>query len=112
MNATLSMLPRFGPMALRGGAVLVGIVLSSVASAVTIGARFGPGPRDGLMTGLSERFKCSIRFARASIEITVLIAGAVLGGTIGVATLLYALAIGPLVHLFMPVFATSPRAPA
>jgi uncharacterized membrane protein YczE len=68
-----------------------------------IGARLGPGPRDGLMTGLAARGR-SLRAVRTTIELTVLAAGAVLGGTVGVGTLVYALAIGPLAHVFVPAF--------
>jgi uncharacterized membrane protein YczE len=80
-----------------------GVVLNGVATGMYIGARFGPGPRDGLMTGLAERGH-SIRVVRTGIEISVLIAGALLGGTIGIGTLVYAVSIGPLAHVFVPAF--------
>lgn len=83
------------------GAILVG----GFATGCYIGAGFGPGPRDGLMTGLAKRGH-SIRLARTVIEVTVLALGWAMGGTIGVGTLLYALAIGPLTHVFLPLLTT------
>ncbi len=68
-----------------------------------IGARFGPGPRDGLMTGIAARGH-SVRVVRTGIEVTVLVAGVILGGTFGVGTVLYALGIGPIVHRTLPFF--------
>jgi uncharacterized membrane protein YczE len=88
--------------------LLSGVLLNGVATGLYIGARFGPGPRDGLMTGLAAR-GMSLRVVRTGIELTVLAAGIALGGTWGVGTLVYALAIGPLAHVFVPAFTTSPR---
>ena len=88
-----------------------GIVLNGVASAAYIGARLGPGPRDGLMTGLAARTGWSIRLVRTGIELTVLAVGWLLGGTVGIGTVAYALAIGPLTQAFLPWFAISPRGP-
>jgi uncharacterized membrane protein YczE len=85
-----------------------GIVLNGVATGMYIGARLGPGPRDGLMTGLAARGH-SIRAVRTGIEVTVLLAGWALGGTVGVGTVLYALAIGPLVHITLPRFELAER---
>jgi uncharacterized membrane protein YczE len=85
--------------ALLGG----GVLLNGVATGLYIGARLGPGPRDGLMTGLAARGH-SLRAVRTAIELTVLAAGAALGGTVGVGTLVYALAIEPLAHVFVPAF--------
>lgn len=79
-----------------------GVVLNAVATAAYIGARLGPGPRDGLMTGLVRRSGRSVRLVRTGIEATVLAAGWLLGGTVGVGTVLYAVSIGPLVHLLLP----------
>ncbi len=87
-----------------------GVVLNGIATGMYIGARFGPGPRDGLMTGLAAR-GMSLRAVRTGIELTVLVAGALLGGTVGIGTLVYALAIGPLAHVFVPAFMV-PAAPA
>jgi uncharacterized membrane protein YczE len=80
-----------------------GVILNGIATGLYIGARFGPGPRDGLMTGLAAR-GLSLRAVRTGIELTVLLAGAALGGTVGIGTILYALAIGPLAHVFVPLF--------
>lgn len=100
----LAFIPAFS---LLGGqiAMLVGaVVLNGIATACYIGARFGPGPRDGLMTGLARRTGWSVRLARTLIEVTVLGVGWLLGGSVGVGTVVYALAIGPLVHLLLPKF--------
>lgn len=86
-----------------------GVVLNGVASAAYIGARLGPGPRDGLMTGLSGRTGWSIRIVRTAIEVTVLLTGWLLGGTVGIGTVLYAIAIGPLVQAFLPLLAWRER---
>jgi uncharacterized membrane protein YczE len=87
----------------RIGLLVAGVVLNGVATGMYIGARFGPGPRDGLMTGLAARGH-SIRVVRTGIEISVLIAGVLLGGTVGIGTLVYAVSIGPLAHIFVPAF--------
>ncbi len=97
-------------MAARIALLLSGVVLNGVATGLYIGARFGPGPRDGLMTGLAAR-GMSLRAVRTGIEVAVLIVGAVLGGTVGVGTVVYAMAIGPLAHVFVPLF-TVPDQPA
>jgi uncharacterized membrane protein YczE len=89
-----------GQFALLGGA----IVLNGIASACYIGARFGPGARDGLMTGLARRTGWSVRLSRTLIEVCVLAIGWLLGGSVGVGTVVYALAIGPLVHVLLPRF--------
>lgn len=89
-----------GQIALLVGAVL----LNGLASALYIGARLGPGARDGLMTGLAARTGWTVRGARTGIEVVVLGAGWLLGGSVGVGTVLYALAIGPLVQLLLPRF--------
>jgi uncharacterized membrane protein YczE len=93
----------------RGCLLAAGIVLNGVATGLYIGARFGPGPRDGLMTGLAARGH-SIRVVRTGIEFTVLALGALLGGTVGIGTVAYALAIGPLAHVFVPLFSLPERA--
>ena len=106
----LFLIPEFshlgGQIALLVGAVL----LNGIASACYIGARLGPGPRDGLMTGLARRTGWSVRLSRTGIEVAVLAAGWLLGGSIGVGTVVYALAIGPLVQLLLPKF-TVPELP-
>ena len=88
----------------RVACLLCGVLLNGVATGAYIGAGLGPGPRDGLMTGLAARGH-SIRVVRTGIELTVLATGWLLGGTVGVGTVLYALAIGPLAHVFVPLFA-------
>jgi uncharacterized membrane protein YczE len=80
-----------------------GILLNAVATAVYVGTRLGPGPRDGLMTGLNARTGWSVRVVRTGIEVTVLAVGWALGGTFGVGTVLYALAIGPLTQALLPL---------
>ncbi|WP_246339137.1 membrane protein YczE [Streptomyces lunaelactis] len=94
----------------RAGLLVGGILLNGLSIAVYVGARFGPGPRDGLMTGLSAATGRSIRLIRTLIEITVLAVGGLLGGTAGVGTVLYALTVGPLTQFFMPWFAYSSTA--
>jgi uncharacterized membrane protein YczE len=94
-------------LAARWTLLLSGVLLNGIATGLYIGARFGPGPRDGLMTGLAAR-GMSLRAVRTGIELAVLAAGFALGGTVGIGTLVYALAIGPLAHVFVPAFTTSP----
>jgi uncharacterized membrane protein YczE len=89
------------PLAARIALLAGGVVLNGVATGAYIGAGLGPGPRDGLMTGLAARGR-SLRLVRTAIEITVLATGWALGGTVGVGTVLYAVAIGPLAHHFIP----------
>jgi uncharacterized membrane protein YczE len=91
-------------MSVRIACLVAGVFLNGVATGAYIGAGLGPGPRDGLMTGLAARGH-SIRVVRTGIELTVLATGWLLGGTVGVGTVLYALAIGPLAHVFVPLFA-------
>lgn len=87
-----------------------GVVLVAVASGLYIGARFGPGPRDGLMTGMNARLGWPIWACRLSVEGSVLVLGWLLGGTVGIGTVIFALGIGPLVHLALPLLATRERA--
>ncbi len=88
-----------------------GVLLNALATGLYIGARFGPGPRDGLMTGLAARGH-SIRVVRTGIEVTVLTAGALLGGTVGIGTVVYALSIGPLAHVLVPALMVPETTPA
>lgn len=101
-DASIWLVPAPDPMAARIAFMVGGVVLNAVATAAYIGARLGPGPRDGLMTGLVRRTGRSVRLVRTSIEATVLASGWLLGGTVGVGTVAYALAIGPLVHALLP----------
>lgn len=105
MDGTLAALPEAHTLAVRLPLLLVGILLNGVATGLYISARFGPGPRDGLMTGLHQRTGRSIRLMRTAVEVAVVGTGFALGGTIGVGTLLYAVSIGPLAQFFLRVFA-------
>jgi uncharacterized membrane protein YczE len=87
--------------------LLGGIFLNGVAGGAYIGAGLGPGPRDGLMTGLVKRTGKSVRLIRTGLEVVVVAAGWMLGGTLGLGTLLYALAIGSIVHRMLPIFTVS-----
>ncbi|MFI5782785.1 YitT family protein [Nocardia sp. NPDC051570] len=101
----LSVIPQGLPFVGRVGLLIGGIVLNGLSIAVYVGARFGPGPRDGMMTGASGRTGKSIRFIRTLIEITVLLIGWLLGGCVGVGTVLYAVGVGPVTQFFLPYFA-------
>jgi uncharacterized membrane protein YczE len=112
VDGALALLPTVQPLWLRISFMVGGIVLNGIATGLYIGARLGPGPRDGLMTGLAARGH-SIRVVRTAIEVSVLVAGFLLGGTVGIGTLLYAVSIGPLAHVFIPYFTVpQPAAPA
>jgi uncharacterized membrane protein YczE len=100
-DAALSILPHPHALVLRFAFLAIGILTNGVATGLYIGAGLGPGPRDGLMTGLAAR-GYSIRVARTAIEVPVLAVGWLLGGSLGVGTVLYALSIGPLAHFFIP----------
>jgi len=85
-------------------AMMVGaVVLNAFSTVLYVGAGLGPGPRDGLMTGLVVRTGLSVRLVRTSIEATVLAIGWLLGGTVGVGTVIYAFGIGPLVQFFVRI---------
>jgi len=101
VNGALDVLPAPGSLAWRVVWLAAGIGLNGLATACYIGAGLGPGPRDGLMTGIAARGH-SLRAVRTVIELSVLAAGSALGGTIGVGTLAYALSIGPLTHALLP----------
>lgn len=102
VDVGLAVLPAPDHLAAKIGLLLGGIVLNGLAGAVYIGSQLGPGPRDGLMTGLAARTGGSIRVIRTALELSVLAIGFLLGGTVGLGTVLYAVAIGPLVQLFLP----------
>lgn len=102
IDLSLWVLPVVGDLLPQVVLAVGGIVGNAVATAFYIGASFGPGPRDGLMTGLTARTGWSLRVVRTGIEVAVVAVGWSLGGTVGVATLGYALAVGPLVHLLLP----------
>jgi uncharacterized membrane protein YczE len=102
VDASLALLPAPDSLLVRAVWLASGIVLNAVATAAYIGARLGPGPRDGLMTGLVRRTGSSVRVVRTLLEVSVLATGWLLGGTVGIGTVAYALAIGPLVHVLLP----------
>jgi uncharacterized membrane protein YczE len=112
VDGALALLPAGGSMPARIAYLLAGIALNGVATGLYIGSRFGTGPRDGLMTGVARRFpKLSIRLVRTTIELSVLGVGFLLGGTVGVGTIAYALAIGPICQLTIPLFTVPETAP-
>lgn len=101
-DVSLWLMPVPESMLVRVLLILGGIVLNGLAGALYIGAQLGTGPRDGLMTGIARRTRFSLRLVRTAIEVTVLAIGFALGGLVGVGTVLYALAIGPLVQKMLP----------
>ncbi|GGS21679.1 membrane protein YczE [Actinokineospora fastidiosa] len=112
VDLTLYLLPTPEHLAVRAAMLVAGIVLNGLATAAYIGVRLGPGPRDGLMTGLAARSRFSLRVVRTAIEVVVLVTGWLLGGTVGLGTAAYALLIGPLAQAFLPYVAWQPRASA
>jgi uncharacterized membrane protein YczE len=111
VDLTLSVLDDAGSWPARVGLLVAGVLLNGLATALYIGASLGPGPRDGLMTGLVRRTGRSVRLVRTVIEVTVLAVGFLLGGTVGVGTVLYAVAIGPVAHLLLPLLTVPPVPP-
>jgi uncharacterized membrane protein YczE len=112
-NAALAIVPAPHGLALEMTYMLAGVLINGIATGPYIGAGLGPGPRDGLMTGWARRGRISMRAARTIIEVTVLVAGFALGGTVGLGTAVYALCIGPLAGYFIPKFTrVSVRRPA
>jgi uncharacterized membrane protein YczE len=110
-DAALAVLGSPQDGAARAALLAGGIALNGLATGAYIGAGLGPGPRDGLMTGWVARRGGSVRAVRTAIEVSVLALGWLLGGTVGLGTVAYALGIGPLVHLTLPFFEIRPRAP-
>jgi len=100
-DLNLAMLVPPDALAMKIGYMLGGVVACAFATALYVGAQLGPGPRDGLMTGLSRRTGWSIRAVRTGIEVSVLIVGALLGGTLGVGTVVFALGVGPVTQFFL-----------
>jgi uncharacterized membrane protein YczE len=103
IDPALAIAPASGDTVTRVAMAVAGVVLNGAATAAYIGVHLGPGPRDGLMTGLVRVTGASVRLVRTSIEVAVVLTGFLLGGTLGAITLLYALAIGPLTQLFLPL---------
>ena len=102
VDVALWALPTPSSLLVRGVFLVVGVVLCAAAGAVYLGSHLGPGPRDGLMTGLVARTRRSVRLVRTALELTVLLVGFLLGGTVGVGTLVFAVAVGPLIQFFLP----------
>ncbi|MDA2968637.1 MAG: hypothetical protein O3A62_00585 [Actinomycetota bacterium] len=105
-DIALEIIPEPNNMFIRIIMVVVGIVTVAIGTGLYIGSALGPGPRDGLMTGLAKR-GIPIRIGRTAIEVTVLIIGMILGGQVGIATFAFAFGVGPLVHFFLPRLAVS-----
>ncbi|WP_245233188.1 hypothetical protein [Microbacterium sp. dk485] len=111
MQATLAVVSTPSAPLPRIAMLAAGVVSVAVASGLYIGARFGPGPRDGLMTGLNARFGTPIWLCRLGVEGSVLVLGWWLGGTVGIGTVVFAVCIGPLVHIALPLFDIPPEGP-
>lgn len=109
LDLTRLFLPQPDGLGWNIGLLLAGIILNGVASAMYIGSQFGPGPRDGLMTGLSRVTGRSIRLVRTLIEVTVVAVGWLLGGVFGIGTALYAVGIGPITQALLPAFTVELR---
>ncbi len=108
IDLMLAVFPPAHGLGLQVALMIAGVALNGVATGAYIGAGLGPGPRDGLMTGLAARGH-SIRVVRTCLEVSVLATGWLLGGTVGVGTVVYALSIGPLAHFFVPRLMIRPR---
>ena len=109
VDLTLQVVDDVHAWAWRVVLLLAGVLLNGLATALYIGASLGAGPRDGLMTGLVRRTGRSVRLVRTLIEVAVLALGFLLGGTVGVGTVLYAVAIGPVAHALLPLVTIEPR---
>lgn len=101
-DLSLRLLPTPDDLPLRYGYLAGGVIMCAFATAMYVGAQLGPGPRDGLMTGLARRTGWSIRLVRTVVEMAVLIAGVVMGGTLGIGTVVFALGVGPVTQFFLP----------
>lgn len=106
--AAQRIIPETTNIALRAAFMICGMIVIAAGSGLYIGAELGPGPRDGLMVGLSGRFGISVRFARTLVEMTVMVVGVALGGSIGLGTFVFALGIGPLVQAMLRRFRMAP----
>jgi uncharacterized membrane protein YczE len=104
IDATLAVVPYEAALAVRIPLMVAAVALNGAATGLYISADYGPGPRDGLMTGLHRRTGHSLRLIRTGIELTVLAGGFALGGGVGVGTVLYAVSIGPLAQFFLRLF--------
>lgn len=108
VNLTKPLIGEPDQLVIRALMVIAGVLVVGIGSALYIGAGLGSGPRDGLMLGLSKRSiagrQISIRVARTAVELTVMVAGIFLGGTVGIGTVIFMFGIGPLVQLILPRF--------
>lgn len=102
LDVALPLLPEPHGLVWQVGYMLLGIVGNAFATALYIGAQLGPGPRDGLMTGLASVTGASLRLVRTGLEVVVVVLGWFLGGMFGIGTILYAVAVGPLVQWMLP----------
>jgi uncharacterized membrane protein YczE len=109
-DATLSVVPVTDHLGVRIALLVAAVLGNALAGALYIGAGLGPGPRDGLMTGLVARGVGSVWVVRTCLELSVLVVGALLGGALGVGTVVYAVGIGPLVHVLLPRLTVGARA--
>jgi uncharacterized membrane protein YczE len=103
-DATLAFLDRPDAPVLRVGLMLLGVATCGLATALYIGAQLGRGPRDGLMTGLARRTGLSLRLVRTGLEVGVVVIGLLLGGELGLGTVVFALTIGPIAQALLPIF--------
>jgi len=108
-DVALTFIPVIDSLMARSLLLISAVIVNALATGMYIGAGFGAGPRDGLMTGINARTGWSVRSVRTAIEVSVLLLGWVLGGTFGVGTVLYALSIGPLIQICLPWFRQKPR---
>jgi uncharacterized membrane protein YczE len=108
VDLTMLVLDDAASWPMRVALLVSGVLLNGLATALYIGASLGSGPRDGLMTGLVRRTGRSVRLVRTVLEVTVLGAGWLLGGTVGIGTLVYAVAIGPIAHALLPLVTIEP----
>ena len=109
-NLFLALIPADMPIGMRVAFLVSGVVLTGLASSAYIGAGLGAGPRDGLMTGIVARTGWPVKWVRTGIELVVVCVGWILGGSVGLGTVLFALTIGPLVHVFLPMFTIGEQA--
>lgn len=108
-NLMQDVIPETKILAVRVLYLLAGLVIIAVGSGLYIGAELGSGPRDGLMLGINKRFGVSVRLARTIVEITVMVIGIFLGGSLGLGTFIFAFGIGPLVQITLRMFKMSVR---
>ncbi|MDA8477530.1 hypothetical protein NNO04_02250 [Citrobacter sp. Awk 4] len=109
-DAALAIMPGVESLLVRAVLLVSAVIVNALATSMYIGAGFGAGPRDGLMTGIHARTGWPVHSIRTAIEVSVLLSGWLLGGALGVGTVLYALAIGPLIQICLPWFHYSPAA--